>query len=78
MKTGDKMENCKCIYWYGGARVQVGFVPTFYFPFSVLNSRFPFPSPHSPLPVARFPLPILVTSVERLWIATLTRPLSYQ
>ena len=47
-----------------GARVQVGFVPTFFFSFSVLISRFPFPSPHSPLPVPHFPLPILVTSVE--------------
>ena len=48
--------------------------------FPLFIFRFPcsFPAFHSPLPIPRFPLPILVTSVERLWIATLTRPLSYQ
>ena len=48
--------------------------------FPLFIFRFPcsFSVCHSPLPVTHFPLPILVTSVERLWIATLTRPLSYQ
>ena len=55
-----------------GARVQVGFVALF-FHFSCS-----FPTFYSPLPIPHFPLPILVTSVEQLWIATLTRPLSYQ
>ena len=44
-----------------------------FFSFFLLISHFLFPST-----LSRFPLPILVTSVERLWIATLTRPLSYQ
>ena len=56
-----------------GARVQVGFVPTFYFLFSLLISCFPFPSPYSPLPTPCF------SNIRR---ATLDsnphRPLSYQ
>ena len=53
MKTGDKMENCKWIYWWGQSSSWF----CSHFLFSIFRAHFPLSIPLSPFPVSRSPLP---------------------